>query len=132
VDEALDWLARAYAEAEGPATRFQWGYNYLLGLLEMTPDDAAAIERVALEVLGELDDSPDAFYQRTRQRLEQLSKRLLEWGGAGDGRAAVVARLRERSSAMCRQLPPGDEGRRNCERFLNPESPATAAASAST
>ena len=132
VDEALGWLARAYAEADGPATRFQWGYNYLLGLLEMTPDDAATIERVALEVLGELDDSPDAFYQRTRQRLEQLSKRLLEWGGTGDGRAAVVARLRERSAAMCLQLPPGDEGRRNCERFLNPEPPATAVASAST
>jgi len=132
VEEALDWLARAYAQAEGPATRFQWGYNYLLGLLEMTPDDAPRIERVALEVLGELDDSPDAFYQRTRQRLEQLSKRLLEWSSTGEARAGVVARLRERSGEMCRQLPAEDEGRRNCERFLSPAPPATAVASAST
>jgi len=132
VEEATGWLARAYAEAEGPATRFQWGYNYLLGLLEMTPDDAATIERVALEVLGELDDSPDAFYQRTRQRLDQLSKKLLEWGGNGEVRTAVIAKLRERSGEMCRQLPEGDEGRLNCERFLNPAPPATAVASAST
>ena len=37
--EAVDWLARAYEGAKGPATRFQWGYNYLMGLVEMTPED---------------------------------------------------------------------------------------------
>ena len=63
--EAVDWLARAYAGAQGPATRFQWGYNYMLGLLEMTPDDAARIQQAGLDVLGELDGTPDAFYQRT-------------------------------------------------------------------
>jgi protein disulfide-isomerase len=30
----VQWLERAYAGAKGPATRFQWGYNYLVGLLE--------------------------------------------------------------------------------------------------
>ena len=29
--EAVQWLERAYAGAKGPATRFQWGYNYLVG-----------------------------------------------------------------------------------------------------
>jgi protein disulfide-isomerase len=86
-EEAVNWLARAYAGAQGPATRFQWGYNYMVGLLEMTPEDAARIERVGLEVLGELGAAPDAFHQRTRMRLDQLSGLLLEWG---EGKESVV------------------------------------------
>ena len=126
-DEAIGWLERAYAGAKGPATRFQWGYNYLVGLLEMTPEDAARIERVGLEVLGELDGSPDAFYQRTRLRLEQLSAMLLEWG-QGRERAAVVGKLRARAATICGGLPTADEGRRSCEAFLRPAVPATAGA----
>jgi thiol-disulfide isomerase/thioredoxin len=122
-DEAVEWLARAYAGAEGPATRFQWGYNYLVGVLEMTPEDTARVERVGLEVLGELDGSPDAFYQRTRMRLEQLSAKLLEWGQAPE-RAPVVEKLRSRTGEICKGLPADDEGRRNCEDFLKPSAPA--------
>jgi len=126
-DEAVAWLERAYAGAQGPATRFQWGYNYLVGLLEMTPDDSARIERVGLEVLGELGDSPDAFYQRTQMRLAQLSAKLLEWGTATES-AAVVERLRARTGAICAGLPAGDPGRANCEAFLKPAARATAGA----
>ena len=125
--EAVDWLERAWNGAEGPATRFQWGYNYLMGLLEMRPGDTARIERVALEVLGELGESPDAFYQRTQMRLEQLSAKLLEWGKGGEA-AAVVGRLRARTGAICASLPAGDPGRGNCEAFLKPVAPATAGA----
>jgi thiol-disulfide isomerase/thioredoxin len=125
--EAVDWLARAYAGAQGPATRFQWGYNYLVGLLEMTPGDTARIERVALEVLGELGESPDAFYQRTQMRLEQLSAKLLEWGKSGEA-AAVVGRLRARTGTICAAVPAGDPGRGHCEAFLNPVARATTGA----
>jgi thiol-disulfide isomerase/thioredoxin len=117
--EAVQWLARAYDGAQGPATRFQWGYNYLMGLLEMTPDDVAAIERAGLSVIGELDGAPDAFYQRTRMRLEQLDAKLREWGQQGAAAQALV-RLRERTSEICRKLPEQDPGRATCEKFLNP------------
>jgi protein disulfide-isomerase len=120
VDEATAWLERAYAGAQGPATRFQWGYNYLVGLLELTPGDTARIERVGLEVLGELDDSPDAFYQRTRMRLEQLSGKLLEWGADNAERAAVLSRLRARTAEICGSLAADDASRGNCEGFLKP------------
>jgi thiol-disulfide isomerase/thioredoxin len=118
-EEAVQWLERAYAGAQGPATRFQWGYNYLVGLLEMTPDDTRRIEQAGLSVIGELDGAPDAFYQRTRMRLEQLDAKLLEWGSAGEP-ARVVATLRRRTEEICRKLPADDPGRQNCERFLNP------------
>ncbi len=116
--EAVDWLARAYEGSTGPATRFQWGYNYLMGLLEMTPEDTKTIERVGLGLLDELDDSPDAFYQRTRMRLEQLNGKLLEWGQGGD-RLAVIGTLRARADLICAELPQTDAGRANCERFLD-------------
>jgi hypothetical protein len=126
-DEALQWLARAYTDAKGPATRFQWGASYLLGLLEMAPDDTQRIERAALDVIGELDDSPDAFYQRTRMRLEQLNTRLLDWG-QGPERARVIETLRARTAEICRGLPQADEGRRSCESFLKSSPTATASA----
>jgi thiol-disulfide isomerase/thioredoxin len=116
-DEAIQWLARAYDGAKGPATRFQWGYSYLVGLLEMTPEDAKTIEKTGLQVLGELDGTPDAFYQRTRMRLEQLSAKLLEWGKTGE-RAKVIDTLRDRTAEICRGMPEGDPGRGNCESFL--------------
>ena len=120
--EAVDWLAQAYGAAKGPATRFQWGASYLLGLLEMTPDDTQRIERVGLEVLGELGDSPDAFYQRTQMRLENLNGKLLEWGDTSE-RRAVLERLRTRTGEICRGLPADDAGRRNCEGFLKSAAP---------
>jgi thioredoxin-related protein len=126
-DEAVQWLARAYADAKGPATRFQWGTNYLLGLIEMTPEDTQRIERAGLEVLGELDDNPDAFYQRTRLHLQQLNTKLLDWGQDAE-RAKVIETLRARTAEICRALPEGDTGRRNCESFLKPSPPATASA----
>jgi len=125
--EAVDWLARAYAGAKGPATRFQWGYNYLVGMLELTPEDVQGIERAGLAVLGELDGSPDAFYQRTRMRLEQLDTMLLEWGQTGAA-ARVIETLRARTGEICRKLPEKDAGRANCERFLTAKARPTQAA----
>jgi thiol-disulfide isomerase/thioredoxin len=125
--EAVDWLARAYAGAKGPATRFQWGYNYLVGMLELTPEDVQGIERAGLSVLGELDGSPDAFYQRTRLRLEQLDTKLLEWGQTGAA-ASVIETLRARTGEICRKLPEKDAGRANCEKFLTAKAHPTRAA----
>ena len=125
--EAVDWLARAYAGAKGPATRFQWGYNYLVGMLELTPEDVQGIERAGLSVIGELDGSPDAFYQRTRMRLEQLDAKLLEWGQTGAA-ARVIDTLRARTGEICRKLPERDAGRTNCEKFLTAKARPTQAA----
>ena len=117
--EAVQWLARAYHDATGPATRFQWGYNYLVGLLELTPEDVPGIERAGLDVLGDLERTPDAFYQRTRIRLERLDTQLLDWSEPGE-RARVIRALRARTEEICRKLPAGDQSRHNCEAFLRP------------
>jgi hypothetical protein len=69
--------------------------------------------------LGELDGSPDAFYQRTRMRLDQLSAKLLDWARTGE-QAKVIDALRARAGEICRGMPEGDEGRGNCERSPGP------------
>ncbi len=107
---------KAYAGAQGPATRFQWGYSYLVGLLEMTPEDAKKIETVGLRVIGELGEDQDAFYQRTRLRLDQLSAKLLDWGQSGDA-AKVVEKLRNRTTRDLRRPSRGRRGPRQLRAF---------------
>ena len=126
-ERAVEWLAMAYADAEGPATRFQWGYNYLMGLIEMTPDDTARIQATALQVLNELDTSPDALYQRTRMRLDKLNEKLLEWGQEGERREVIMA-LRAQVDRICAEMPEGDESRARCETFLTQDVPVTSGA----
>ncbi|MEO8444953.1 MAG: thioredoxin family protein [Gammaproteobacteria bacterium] len=90
---AVELLAQAYDGARGPASRFQWGYNYVNGLLRMQPENAAVIERAGLKVFGELAGA-DSIHRRTRIRLEKLEAALGRWNTTPE-RAAVVAKLNE-------------------------------------
>ena len=103
---ALELMAEAYAKAKGPASRFQWGFNYLSGLLRMAPDDTATIEKVGAAVLGELD-GPNRVHRRTLSRLNRLDKALRDWNNS-PARAAVVAKFRARVAQACGKSP-GDE-----------------------
>ena len=85
----------------------------------MTPENVAGIEQAGLSVLGELDGSPDAFYQRTRMRLEQLDEKLLDWGKQGEA-AKVVETLRARTSSICQKLPEADAGAPELRAFPQP------------
>ncbi|HPF25064.1 MAG: thioredoxin family protein [Steroidobacteraceae bacterium] len=98
-DSALEHYAAAYAQAKGPASRFQWGFNYLSALVRLRPDDAAAIERVGTSVLAELT-GPDSVHRRTRGRLDRLDAQLRQWNDAAP-RAAVIAKLRRQFKSIC-------------------------------
>jgi thiol-disulfide isomerase/thioredoxin len=117
IDSAVDWLAKAYAQSQGAATRFQWGTDYLMGLIRMKPNDDAAIRAVGLSVLGELD-GPDRIYRRTRERLEGLDRALSKWNAKGAHRATIAA-LRQRMNAICGQIPSADPAQATCREFLN-------------
>jgi len=115
-DSAVEWLSRAYAQAQGPATRFQWGTEYVLGLVRMMPADDARIREAALAVLGELD-GPDRIYSRTRVRLAKLDKALTAWDHGG-AHAGTIAALRTRMNGICGRLAAGDPARAACSGFL--------------
>ena len=91
---SVELLAEAYAKAKGPASRFQWGYQYLDGLLRLTPDDLATIEKVGLEVMAELD-GPNRVHRRTLSRLNKLDAKLREWNTT-PARGVVAAKLKSR------------------------------------
>ena len=116
IDTAVDWLAQAYAQSQGAATRFQWGTDYLLGLIRMKPADDAAIRAVGMSVLGELD-GPDRIYRRTRVRLERLDHALSKWNAKG-GHAATIAALRQRMDGICGRIPRTDPANATCRGFL--------------
>jgi thiol-disulfide isomerase/thioredoxin len=118
--EALNWFHQAYQEAEGQATRFQWGFNYLVALMDVVPEDEARIEAETLRVFDELkENAPDAFYQRTRQRLEVLTTRFAEWNEAGKHRQSMAV-IRRSVGEICATIEDGNASRANCEAFLDP------------
>jgi protein disulfide-isomerase len=117
-DEALDWLAQAYAESQGSATRFQWGVRYLNGLLHMRPDDEMTIRQVGISVLRELA-GPDKIYRRARLRLESLDKNLRAWNDAAHGgHFDALVDLRGQLQKSCAQIPATEPARRTCVSFL--------------
>jgi protein disulfide-isomerase len=98
-ERSLELLAEAYHQAKGPASRFQWGYNYLDGLLRLKPEDTATIEKVGTEVIGELD-GPNRVHRRTLSRLRKLDAALREWNTTS-ARATVDLKLRTALQAVC-------------------------------
>ena len=114
IDQALAWLERAYRESTGPATRAQWGYGYLMGLLEMAPERTEQVEAVALEIIGELRQHPSAYYQRTRMRFERLDVALQAWSNQQEA-AASLGKISEAMQAVCVQLPVDSDTRNSCD-----------------
>lgn len=96
---ALELYSQAYAQARGPASRFQWGYIYLDALLRLAPDDTAGIQKVGTQVIAELD-GPNRIHRRTLSRLNKLDKELREWETT-PARAAVTRRLRSQVANTC-------------------------------
>jgi hypothetical protein len=119
---AVDWAEKAYAAAQGPATRLQWGSRYVSLLIDLTPQDAPRIEKAAAQVIGELEPVPETFYERNQRSLERIGKSLAKWGQEPAHRNAV-AHLRAGMAAVCAKVPVADPARANCESALKP--PAT-------
>jgi thiol-disulfide isomerase/thioredoxin len=115
-DKAVAWLERAYRESQGVATRFQWGTEYLLGLVRMQPENGSRIRDASFAVLGELD-GPDRIYMRTAKRLERLDSSLREWNKSG-AHEKEIAVMREHMSGICGKIPQREPARKTCDSFL--------------
>jgi protein disulfide-isomerase len=112
---ALELLEEAYRKAKGPASRFQWGFNWLDGLLRLAPDDTAAIEKAGLAVIAELD-GPNRIHRRTLSRLGRLDVSLREWNTT-PARAAIVEKLRGQVSRACAKSPGDAAADKGCRDF---------------
>lgn len=114
---AIEWRRKAFDQARGPATRFQWGVNYLRTVLELDADNLASVRSGFNEVFAELAASK-SMYQRSRTRLEGLDESLREWAGDNAPRMAALAEFRRTTQTHCQSLPATEQAKSYCESFL--------------
>ena len=114
-DEALRWYEEAFNKSEGPATRLQWGSNYLSALVELAPQDSARIEKAAAQLLAEAEKDKGAFYERSARSLQKVGSQLVAWNANGQHDAAL-GRLRTQLDGVCAKQDAGDKGA--CESLL--------------
>jgi thiol-disulfide isomerase/thioredoxin len=114
---AIDWTAKAYDGAKGPATRLQWGTVYVNTLVDLAPDDAARIEKVATEVLGEIEPASGSFDGRNRRRLTRMTEKLAAWSANGR-HTAQARRIADAARALCSQTALDDPAQRRCGELL--------------
>ncbi|MFG6467182.1 thioredoxin family protein [Roseateles sp. BYS87W] len=119
--EALRWYEEAFNKSEGPATRLQWGSNYLGALVEMSPEDAPRIEKAAAQLFAEAEKDPGAFYERSERSLKKVASLLTSWGQA-PAQAAAVGRLKTQLDGVCSKLDAADaKAKSACEGLLKPK-----------
>lgn len=114
-EQAIAWLQKAYDATRGPATRFQWGYYYLSGLMEMAPDDAERIRDTTVGMIRELQAS-GGFYLRPKSQLGRMQDELLAWAEANET-DSVLDDIREAVLGICAEAEVPDE---SCTTFLEP------------
>jgi hypothetical protein len=115
-DAAIEWLRQAHDVAKGPATRFQWGYYYVNGLLEMAPTATNLIHDTTVTLIDELQNS-SGFYQRPKAQLTRLQSRLTEWGTETE-QQSELARIRDSVLVVCANSAGSADSREACESFL--------------
>ncbi|MCW5636376.1 MAG: thioredoxin family protein [Rubrivivax sp.] len=127
-DEALRWYADAFEKSTGPATRLQWGSGYLSALIELAPQDAVRIEKVAAQLLREAAADAGALEGRSVRSLQRVGSKLVAWSGEGK-HTAVMTRLQGQLDTLCGGLAKAgaaEAQRAACERLLKPAPPKAA------
>ena len=89
------------------ATRLRWGGSYVNMLLQVTPDDSAAIEQAIGKVLAEANAPDVQLTGNNRAALERMSKRVVQWNK--DGRHdRMLMRLNGALKDKCAAGSPAD------------------------
>ncbi|MDH3402422.1 MAG: thioredoxin family protein [Acidobacteriota bacterium] len=117
--EAVALYRQAWQAAAGRYTRFRWGSTYLRRLMELAPDDVAAVRADSVAIFDELLTHDDAFALGNYLRLGQLETAYGAWNedGSHDG---VVDLVRDLVHAACDRYPAAgeDSQRARCAAFL--------------
>ncbi|MFZ2990294.1 thioredoxin family protein [Ideonella sp.] len=115
--EALNWYEQAFTKSEGPATRLQWGSSYLTALIELAPQDAARIEKLAAQLITEAAGQDGAFHERSARSLQRVGAKLGAWNDKGQHKAALD-RLRAQLAPVCGKLPAADGQKATCDGLI--------------
>ena len=118
-EEALRWYGLAFEKSEGPATRLEWGSRYLSALVDLSPQDAARIEKTAATLLAQAGRDGGAFEGRSVRSLQRMGTKLGSWNADGK-RAATLSRLQAQLDAVCAKTGAADGQRAACQALLKP------------
>lgn len=110
--EAVEWRRKAYEASTGEATRFQWGANYVLTMIKLTPENTDAILARSVDLLDEFHETGEAFAGRNFQILKRLNSRLADWRQA---RELSVLAFTNTIRSMCDVQAAGSIEAENCE-----------------
>lgn len=115
---AVNWSEKAWNSSEGPATRLQWGVGYVSSAIDLVPGEEARIEKAATQVVAEVANTQNAFYERSRRSLERLVGKLKGWN-KGNAHQASVNRISQGLATVCDKLPAGDAQKPVCQGLLD-------------
>jgi hypothetical protein len=116
---ALQWYEQAWKKSEGPATRLQWGSNYVSNIVDLTPGDVKRVSIAATAVISGLEAKGETFFERNERSLQKMAKKLAVWQGNDAARGKVVAKLKDQLAQTCAKLPAKQSGRANCEAIFS-------------
>lgn len=88
-ERAIDWYARAWDRAQGPATRLQWGATYLQSLVDFAPHDIDRIDRLSGKIMDELASVAAPVSQRNRTQFARIAEKLGAWTGRSEHAGAL-------------------------------------------
>jgi thiol-disulfide isomerase/thioredoxin len=117
--EALRWSELAWQKSQGPATRLQWGASYLDALVELAPGDAARIETVFRQLVGEAVQDAGGFHDRSARSLQRAGRKLQEWNGDGRHRPTMT-RLQAQLDRDCAKVSADGGAQATCRALLRP------------
>jgi thioredoxin-related protein len=117
---AANWYEQAYNAAKGPATRLQWGANYVNNLIDLSPADNKRIEQAVHAVLSEIAATDNAFYERNGAALERMGRKLNEWN-RDDEHQSSIQKVRVQLDGICKKLPKNDTQRATCQAVMSKE-----------
>jgi hypothetical protein len=118
-DEALHWYEEAFSRSEGPATRLQWGSQYVTALVELAPADAARLEKVVAQLIDEAALDKAAFDGRSARSLARVGQKVTQWNRDGKN-DAMLERLRGKLEPVCAKLDGDAQARSACVATFKP------------
>jgi len=114
---ALSWYEQAWRKSEGPATRVQWGANYVGQIIELAPGDVERVRSAAAAVIAEA--KAESFYGRSQRSLERMAGKLNGWRGTDAAREVTVDKLRAQLASSCTRIPKKEAARASCEKVFS-------------
>ncbi|MGI1677266.1 MAG: thioredoxin family protein [Cellvibrionaceae bacterium] len=113
-DIALEWLASAYEASTGNATKFQWGVEYVTGLMRMKPTEVEKISTITTQLINDLERPIDILSGRNFKRLNTLLDNAKNWE-TNPQRISALEKFHKTIFTLCHSTIANTQAEQNCK-----------------